>query len=190
MCVRVDRYSPSRTVRALLADRPTFRHSETLREAAPLDKLKVEGWTVHTPWADRPPFTSCNPPEAKTSLDIFSKDLQTVRTPWEDRPPFTLKSHQRPKTSLVNLLSDLRTVLAPGPDRPQSNLSAQARETTSLDEFFKTPADCPHPRGGSSAVRLQAQTELQPLWTKKNYIGGPSAQQVRTVRPSFLFSIG
>ena len=149
-----------------------------------MDKLKVEGRTVRSPWADRPPFTSSNPPEVKSSLVIFSTDRLTVLTPGADHPPFTLKSHQRPKTSLVNLLSDLRTVLAPGPDRPQSNLSAQARETTSLDDFLKhlrtvrtQGADRPH-------YGLQAQTELQPLWTKMKYTGGPSAQQGRTVRPT------
>ena len=87
------------------------------------------------------------------SLVIFSTDRRTVLTPGADHPPFTLKSHQRPNTSLINLLSDLWTARAPGPDRPQSNLSAQARETISLDDFFKTHADCLHPRGGPSAVR-------------------------------------
>ena len=72
-----------------------------------------------------------------------------------DRPPFTLKSHQGPNTSLVKMLSDLRTVRVHGPDRPQSNLSAQAIETTSLDDFSKTPSDCPRPRSGLSAPQEQ-----------------------------------
>ena len=102
-------------------------------------------------------------------------------------PPFTLKSHQRPNTSRVKLLSDLRTVRAPGPDRPQSNHSAQARETTSPDEFYKTPADCPRPRSRPSAVRPSSPNRAATSLDKKNYTGGPSAEQVRTVRRSFLF---
>ena len=131
------------------------------------------------------PSQSCNPPGAKTSLVIFSTDRRTVRSPMADRPPFTLKSHQGPNTSLVKKLSDLRTVRVHGPDRPQSNLSAQARETTSLDDFSKTPSDCPRARSGPSAVRPSSpKIELQPLWTKRIKLAdrphkraGPSARQ-------------
>jgi len=131
----------------------------TLRETTPLGKLKVEGRTVRSPWADCPPFTSCNPPEAKSSLVIFSTDRRTVHTPGADRPPFTLKTHQRPNTSLVNLLSDLRTVRSP---TFQPKPEKQPLWTIFLKHLWtvRTPvADRPQ-------YGLQAQTELQPLWTK------------------------
>ena len=171
-----------------MADRPPFRHSEHSDRQRLWTNLKFEGWTVRTPWANRLPFISCNPPEVKSSLDNFSTDLRTVRTPGADRPPFTLKTHERPNTSLVKLLSNLRTVRSPWPDSPQSNLSAQARETTSLDDFFKTPADCPHLRGGLSAVWPSSPNRAATSLDKKmNHTSGPSAQQGRTVRPSLLF---
>ena len=146
-----------RTVRALLADRPPFRHSETLREAAPLDKLKVEGRTVRTPWADRTVRLShrATHQKRKRLWTNFSTNKRTVRTPGADRPPFILKTHQRPNTSLVKKRISLRTVRAPRADRPQFT-------------FFS-----PNQRNNLSGTNLRLAC-------------GPSSPQGRTVRRSTL----
>ena len=95
---------------------------------------------------------------------------RTVRS-----PTFQPKPEKQPLWTIS--LKLLRTVRAPGPDRPQSNLSAQARETTSLDDFFKTPADCPHPRGRPSAVRPSSPNRAATSLNK-------SELYWQTVRPS------
>ena len=151
----------SRTVRH---SNPTARTAMIICQSRPLEPLAD---CPHT-WGGPSAVQNFEPTDLQMSLTKFSTDLRTVRTPGADRPPFTLKSHQSPNTSLVNLLSDLWTVRSPCPDRPQSNLSAQARETTTLDDFFKTPADCPHPRGGPSAVRPSSPNRAATSLDKKN----------------------
>ena len=76
--------------------------------------------------------------------------------------------------------------------RPWGGLSAvQNFEPTDLQtSLTKSGSDrrtVRSPGADRPQYDLQAQTELQSLWTKMNYTGGPSAQHGRTVRPSFLF---
>ena len=151
----------NRTVRH---SNPTARTAMIICQSRPLEPLA----DYPHPWGGPSAFQNFEPTDLQTSLTKFSTDLRTVRTPGADRLRFTLKSHQRPNTCLVKLLSNLRTVRSPWPDSPQSNLSAQARETTSLDDFSKTPSDCPLPRSGPSAVRPSSPIRAATSLEKKN----------------------
>ena len=85
---------------------------------------------------------------------------------------------------LGKLKTILRTVCDPVADYPPFTFANPPEPTTSLDEFQNSPADCPLPISGPSAVHLRESTRNHVSGWNPKFARGLSATLCRTVRPT------
>ena len=83
---------------------------------------------------------------------------RTVRYAAADCPQLNLAVPPELPTSLDKLKTILWTVRDPVADCPQFTFANPPEPTTSLDEFQNSPADCPLPISGPSAIHLREST--------------------------------